>query len=111
MTCVVDTVVLMSEPFGFYYGDKISAKIEGSNLDGTLTSEIGTSENAITPFIAGQIEFGFHEYGYYPFDEEDGAYPTEEHLANLDLSSDISLTTIRIQVRSTAKDRNHLHGI
>ena len=67
----------MSEPFDFYYGDKISAKIEGSNGDTTLISEIGISEDVLAPYIAGQVEFGFHEYGYYPLDEENGVSPTE----------------------------------
>ena len=111
MTCVIDTVVLMSEPFNFYYGDKVSAKIEGSNQDGTLISEIGVSESAIAPYITGQVEFGFHSHLYYPFDEENGVYPTTENLVNMDLSSNLNLTTIRILERISSKGTHHLHGI
>ena len=74
-------------------------------------SEVGTSEGTLAPYITGQIEFGYHKYGYYPFDEVNGAYPTADQLAELDLSADLSLTTIRIQERTTSGDHHHLHGI
>ena len=53
MTCNLDTAALMSEPFGLYYGDSVYAKIHGSNQEDHLMSEVGTSENLITPYIAG----------------------------------------------------------
>ena len=110
-TCELDTAVLMSEPFGLYYGDSVSAKVQGSGQDGALVSEVGTSEGVLAPYIAGQIEFGYHQYGYYPFDEVNGVYPTANELAELDLASDLSLTTIRIQERTTTQDHRRLHGI
>ena len=76
-----------------------------------MLSEVGISESALAPYIAGQIEFGYHKYGYYPFDEVNGAYPTAAQLAELDLSADLSLTTIRIQERTTPEDHRRLHGI
>jgi hypothetical protein len=111
MTCELDTAVLMSEPFGLYYGDSVSAQIQGSSQDGAPLSEVGTSAGVLLPYIAGLIEFGYHQYGYYPFDEENGAYPTADQLADLDLSGDLNLTTIRIQERTTTKDHRRLHGI
>lgn len=76
-----------------------------------MVTEIGASEDVLAPYIAGQIEFGYHEYGYYPFDEVNGAYPTADQLAGLDITSDLSLTTIRIQERTTTADHRRLHGI
>lgn len=66
----------MSEPYSLYYGDSVSAQILGSSQDGPLMSKVGTSEGVIAPYIAGQIEFGYHQFGYYPFDKVNGIYPT-----------------------------------
>ena len=80
MSCVVDTRTLMSDPFNLYYGDKVSAKIVSLSyeLDEVYTTELGTSSVTIKPFITDQLEFGYSQYNYHPFDASHQKYPTNK---------------------------------
>ena len=91
--CVLDIGVLMSDPFLLFYGDSIEAKIIARNAVGESPPAEGRSTNVLTPYISGQIEFGSN---YYEFDEEEGVYPTEAELSQLNIEEDISLTRIII---------------
>jgi hypothetical protein len=58
----------MMEPFSLSYGDQVSVRIQGKDEYSTMKSAVGVSENAISPYISGQIEFGYHNFNYFPFD-------------------------------------------
>ena len=54
------------------------------------------SLDVLVPYISGQMEFGYHKYGYYPFDYTNGAYPTQDVVGTLDVSSDLSIEWVKI---------------
>lgn len=103
----------MSYPFNLYYGDHVNVKIMGTDAEevNTYTSELGTSEGTLIPFITDQLEFGYNEYNYFPFDQLHGKYPTKEEMATLDFTDEWKLNMIRIEERHTEDDTQRLHGI
>ena len=78
-SCVIEVEILMSEPFNLYYGDYVSAKFVGFKDEvEEHTSELGTSNKSIAPYITGQLEFGYSEYNEFPLDAVNGRYPKQE---------------------------------
>ena len=93
--CKLKAASLMSEPFMLYYGDIVTAQVKAfssSVLSGnTIESTVGISSEPLHPFISGQLEFGYHDYGYYPFHEE-AAYPSEQQLMDFDVTANSNIT-------------------
>jgi len=71
---------------------------------------MATSETKFHPYISDQLEFGYHLYGYYPFDKTN-AYPSKEQLEQLDVEDDPNLLTIILEERVINDLDHRLHGI
>ena len=100
----------MTDPFNLEYGDAVTAVVKAVNYVGSVRSDIVTSTDVIKPYISGQLEFGYNEFGYYPFDKVNGRFPSAAQLLYVD--ADTKLTNMRIEYRITNHDTDiRLHGI
>ena len=81
--CTIKVSQLVSEPFKLYYGDFVAVEIQVSSksvvFTSSKTSPIGTSREPLYPYVSAQLDFGYHQYGYYHYDVVN-AYPSSTQI-------------------------------